>query len=739
MSPSSAPLRRSGAAESSLPTTLRHLALIFGLALLVRALVLPALLAPEHALAPLEARELAGDARLYHLWATELAEGRDPYAGGAWWHAPLFPLALARVYALCGPDPRAALALQVCCGLASLALLYFWARRAVGGRAALAAAALAALYLPSSFFESRLLPAPLATLLAIAALWAHGRAEDAARPRLALAATGVLAGLAALARPNLLPLVPALALLALRRPPRELGRGGALLALLVGSALPLGASFARNAAQGEPALICSNGGLNLWLANHADATPQFRAPDARWTRVERQEEEARAAASEALGSPASASAASRFFAHRALDERLADPAGTAALLGRKLLAFFSDTEAGVFDLPQIERELAPALWAAPLPFALLLALAAVGALGIRAEERRRLAGAALLLACGIATALLFFGYSRLRLPTLPLLFALGGAALTRGAPARPLLALLLAALAVFVAWPDREGVLELRRSKIEVEQVLRRLAAAPPPERAELARLAARLERRRAEEPTNELVLGALALLAERRSDPAPRDEALRALAAAVRGGDAGALADAQRTALARLATPGCEAALRGSGPRPSEPLLALSAIEFLEALRQGAREESARAALDLRLGFVLAQSVPGGDPARALDRALEHLHAALRHPPRDEREARELTAAALYFRGGTYDQIAALPARREQRDQLLALALRDYYHAAQTLYGDPPSRALELAGPALALGYLGKERAAHGVDEGRDAARYADRVLDARRAAGIE
>ncbi|MBK9384383.1 MAG: glycosyltransferase family 39 protein [Planctomycetes bacterium] len=719
------------------PSPIRALALLLAAALVVRALLWSSLLAPEHALAPLAAEELSGDARLYHDWAAELAAGRDPYAGGAWWHPPLFPLLLGRLYALCGPDPRAAIALQGCCGMLALALLFLWTRRVLGARAALAAGLLSALYLPSAFFETRLLPAPLATLTTTAALWCVARAEDSRRARLWLAAGGLLSGLAALARPNLLPFAPALALACAWRPAGALTRRNALLAVALGAALPLAASAARNAAQGEATLICANGGVNLWIANHAEATPYFRAPDGRWTRVEAQEDEARLAASEALGRPASAGEASRHFGALAVEARAEDPLGTVALLGRKLLASFSDVEAGVFDLPQIERELAPALWAAPLPFALLLGLAVLGAFLVQREERRGLAPAALLFGCGVLVALLFFSYSRLRLPTLPVLFALAGAGLTRGRPSRARLAAACAGLALLVSWPDWEGLLEARRSKIYVEQSLRRVHAAPPAAPEELARLAERLCTLRAREPENELLHAAEAELAERRGDLVSRDGAMRELARLLpmRSGDA--LSDAQRLVLARYATGGLETALRGPGPSPAEPLLALPALGLLEALRRGAREESTRAALDLRLGFLLAKSQVGGDPAATLDRALTTLHAALRYLPRDEGEALAITAPALYFRGGTYDQIAGLPARRAQRDALLALALRDYHQAVQVLHGEPPQRALELAGPALALGFLGKERAAHGVAEGESSARLADRVLEARRARG--
>ncbi|MBL8896587.1 MAG: glycosyltransferase family 39 protein [Planctomycetes bacterium] len=719
------------------PSPLRALALLLLAALVVRILVFSAVCAPEHALAPLAAAELSGDARLYHTWAAELAAGRDPYAGVAWWHPPLFPLVLGRIYALCGPDPRAALALQIVCGLFALGFLYLWVRRVLGARAALAAGLFSVLYLPSVFFETRLLPAPLATALTSVALWCAARAGDARHPRRLLAAAGLAAGLAALARPNLLPFAPALALACAWRPPQGCARGRALLAVLLGIALPLGASAARNAAQGDAVLICANGGVNLWIANAEQASPFFRAPDARWTRIETQEEEARAEASEALGHSASASETSRHFASRALEERAADPLATLALLGRKLLAAVSDVEAGVFDLPQIERELAPSLWVAPLPFALLLALAVLGAFQLTPEERRRLLPAALLWACGLLVGLAFFSYSRLRLPTLPVLFALAGVAATRGAPRFALRAGACAAAALVASWPDWEGLLATRRSKIYVEQALRRARATPPPEQHELARLAARVDALRASEAENELLLAAAAELADRRGDSAARDAAVRELARVLPARSGDALSDALRLSIARYATGGLEASLRGPGPAPAEPLLALPALALLEALQRGAREESARAALDLRLGYLLAKSQVGGDPAATLDRALTTLHAALRHVPSDEREARELTGPALYFRGGTYDQIAALPARRAQRDQLLALALRDYHQAVQVLHGEPPQRALELAGPALALGFLGKERAARGVEEGQSASRLADRVLEARRAAG--
>ena len=143
------------------------------------------------------------------LAASRTAGGELPYADYVYFYGPLGPLLLGGIYALTGPAVWPAVALGLVLAALAIGLTYRLARHFAAPLPAGLAAALVAVAALSSANNSYVLPhstsAPLATVLALAAILALAGA--ATRRRLGLA--GVLCGLAAVTRPEL-----ALALLA---------------------------------------------------------------------------------------------------------------------------------------------------------------------------------------------------------------------------------------------------------------------------------------------------------------------------------------------------------------------------------------------------------------------------------------------------------------------------------------------------------------------------------------------
>lgn len=214
---------------------------------------------------------------------TALGILRDGYHG-AFSRPPLYPLFLAAVYRLFGHNAAAVAWVQFALGLAALVPAYRLGERLFGERAALAGAWIGACYPLRIFFEAEMLDPALFTFFFLHATWCLWQAvEDDAPMRMVLA--GLLYGVAALARPNILLALPFAAVgvaLASRVGWRRLPVLGVAGALGVGLAITPAATHNWHA---ERAFIpvATNGGVNFFLGNERGATGLTPvAPGLRW-------------------------------------------------------------------------------------------------------------------------------------------------------------------------------------------------------------------------------------------------------------------------------------------------------------------------------------------------------------------------------------------------------------------------------------------------------------------------
>ncbi|MBI4879412.1 MAG: glycosyltransferase family 39 protein, partial [Planctomycetes bacterium] len=380
---------------------------------------------------------LISDALLYHEWAAAIAGG--DWAGPAepYHHPPLYPYVLSAVYRVAGNSPAAMVVFQLLLGLGTLFLCYALARRLAARGAALCATALAALYLPVAYYETRLLPAALATFLAACALRALPLRPGPAGP-LALFVPGLLFGLLAAARPNqllaVLIVLPAAALFAWRAGRRTLGALSLLLAAaLGGAALPVAPFFLHNLLHGgEPILLCDTAGVNLYFAHNPAAGVSFRTPEPELGDVAQQAAAARAIAEAAERRRLTCGEVSSHFSRRALRYALEHPAAEAKMLLLRAAAFFSNFEYGIEYTPAAEARATPAQGLFFLPAGVLLALAVAGAvLALQGGAGPRALPLILFVLAQLATAVLFFQYSRFRVVAVPALAALAALALGR--------------------------------------------------------------------------------------------------------------------------------------------------------------------------------------------------------------------------------------------------------------------------------------------------------------------
>jgi len=279
-------------------------------------------------------RTQVSDPASYDSWARRMAANGladEP----AFHQSPLFPLALARVYAAVPESSAATAALlfQSILLAAAIALL-----GPIGGalfgnaRAGLAASALALAYAPLAFHSLKLLPIAIALATQALALWLLLRLRaNVTVPR--CAAAGLAIGVACLARAEFLLFVP-LALFVLR-PLR--GRLVPLLVLIAGVVMAIAPVTVHNARHGEFTLIASSGGENLFIGNQRGSDGGHRALDPKAGDLFSQRVLARKIAQEARGEALSGRGVSAYWRGRAWTEITQAPLEWLGLEARKLV------------------------------------------------------------------------------------------------------------------------------------------------------------------------------------------------------------------------------------------------------------------------------------------------------------------------------------------------------------------------------------------------------------------
>ena len=287
------------------------------------------------------------DSGVYVALARQVASGdlllRAATGGEPFFLAPLYVYFLAAPLALAGGSLVAAQVLQVLFGTAAVGLLYAATRPWFGRQAALAASALLALTGPVVFHEAILLQAALDPFLMALALFAVSRALGATRGRHWIL-VGAALGLFALNRPNVL--VWGLGLVATLPVARGISRGGReAAALALGLALAIAPATLRNlAVSGEPILVSSHGGLNLYIGNRAEADGTYRRVPGITPDIQGQARDARRLAEASAGRALGAREIDAHFRALAWDWVRSRPLDAARLFLRKLAYVFAAPE-----------------------------------------------------------------------------------------------------------------------------------------------------------------------------------------------------------------------------------------------------------------------------------------------------------------------------------------------------------------------------------------------------------
>ena len=296
---------------------------------------------------------------LWHLQsATAIAHGH--LAGTApFYRPPLYPYFLAGLLALTAGNLLAVRIVQIVIGSATTALVALLGARLFGRSVGVAAGLLYAGVATVLLTDFELLSPVILMPLVVGVLLALTRATREPSPQVLLV-LGLLLGLSATARPDILPFVPVAAafvgLAAWRDGWRGLRLATGASALAFGVAIPIAPVTAYNAIVGrDRVLICSNGGVNLYLGNNPGAdgcTPLMPGPTdtasyaADGTYTDNVMSSGRYVARQALGREPKPSEVSRYWTRRVLTWVRSAPCAWAGLMARKACYLVGGFEIG---------------------------------------------------------------------------------------------------------------------------------------------------------------------------------------------------------------------------------------------------------------------------------------------------------------------------------------------------------------------------------------------------------
>ena len=358
------------------------------------------------------------DSATYDRMAWDYARGRA-LSDGAYWQPPLYPWLLGLFYRVAGHALLGARVVQAAIGAGACVLLYAIGLRTFDRRVAIGAALAMAVYGPLVYFDGEILPPNLYVALALAALLAT-LVADARGGKRWWAAAGLLFGLAAVARPDILAFVPLVLVWMLWRREAWRARGLAAACLFAGLMLPISVTADRNwRVSHDWVPISANGGLNFYLGNNpeADRTVAVR-PGFDWNRIVNEPY--------LTAGIERASERSAYFYRKGLAFIAHEPAAAVALYGRKLALYWNSFEIGRNRDLYASREqsalLSLLLWRRGdfgFPFGLLAPLALAG-LVTAAWTRQRVLLALYALAF-VLSGVLFFVAARYRVPMVPVL------------------------------------------------------------------------------------------------------------------------------------------------------------------------------------------------------------------------------------------------------------------------------------------------------------------------------
>lgn len=358
----------------------------------------------------------------YHVdWATALEKGESFSSSFPYFRAPLYPYFLSFLFSIIGDDLLIIRMIQAFIGAGTCILVIFLARYFISDRLSYIAGLILAFYSAFVYYDNQLLIPVLFLPLIVSFFLATFIASRQERWSLWFL-SGLLLGLAAVARPNILVIVPFLFWFSYNR--RKLWQKNArtLGAIFFALLLIIGSATLRNGLKsGDWVLISSQAGVNFYIGNNPlsdgkTAIVPGTRPDW-WGGYE----DSRGIAQKTLGKDCKDSEISRYWLSRAYDFIQQNPWSWLKLMARKGAYLFGSHEISNNQSINFFGKYSPIYQFIPISFGLVASFGITGIM-LLLMRRERLTLFFVLSFLGYSLSIIiFFVNARYRLPLIPFL------------------------------------------------------------------------------------------------------------------------------------------------------------------------------------------------------------------------------------------------------------------------------------------------------------------------------
>ncbi|MBD3232600.1 MAG: tetratricopeptide repeat protein [candidate division Zixibacteria bacterium] len=360
------------------------------------------------------------DALYHHLMAIDFANG-ELQVEGPFFRAPLYPVLLGMLYLVFGVSIFIASLAGHLLGVVTILFIFLIGERFFNTTTAVIASLIYILYYPALYFEGQLLVDTLFSTLTIASLYFFLRGQEENGNSLYLGISGLVLGLAAITRANILIFyIPAILWLLLKlKKPKLAG------IFITAAVIPIIPVTAVNLIMGDDAvLIASQGGINFYIGNNPEAdgmTARFPETGVTW-----QYEDCKFYAEKETGEESmKPSEVSQYYYFKGFDFIIGNPYSAVILFLKKIYLSLNNYEISNNQNLCFTKRYASVTDLLITPFALILALAVIGKTVMGLRRRESLLMWLLMLSIWI-TMILFFVTSRFRLPLIPYLSIFAG-------------------------------------------------------------------------------------------------------------------------------------------------------------------------------------------------------------------------------------------------------------------------------------------------------------------------
>jgi Tfp pilus assembly protein PilF len=393
------------------------------------------------------------DAEYHDQWAQSILKGKD-FTNGVFFRAPLYPYFLAVAYKLFGHNYFSVRLIQFIIGSLSCVLVYILGSKIFNRRVAVIAGVMASLYGVLIYYEGELLLPVLEVFLNLLFLFACIKSRERASSKLWFL-SGLLLGLSALVRPNILLVGAAIFLWIILKPtsqskiqfPGSLWKKSTLnpVYLVLGAILLILPVTLRNYIKGHDfILISSQGGMNFYLGNNPKsdgATAIFPGGSATWWGSY---EDAVRLAEKKEGRPLKPSEISNFWYKEGLNFAWSQPFQFLKLMLKKFALFWNGNELSnnrdFYFFARSAPILKLLIWIFIIyfPFGIITPLALMGVILFHLRSSQKVAKGKdfvnlleIFIFVYMLSVILFFVTARYRVPVLPILIIFAAFAMER--------------------------------------------------------------------------------------------------------------------------------------------------------------------------------------------------------------------------------------------------------------------------------------------------------------------